>query len=237
MSDKPATEPRCLAAWEVEHVRGAVVAIDVIRAFTTSAYAFSRGARAIYLVADVDQALSLKAQNVGWLAMGEDRGQRPHGFDFSNSPVAISRADLTGRTLVQRTSAGTRGTIAARHADRLWCASLVNASATARALSSSGLGAPTYVITGHFRDRASSGEEDLAVAKFIERARTGAALDAEQTVREVAESDDAAHTLSLGPEHVDPEDIAYATRVDLFGFAMEVTRDAVGLRLSRVDVP
>jgi len=167
--------------------------------------------------------------------MGEERGHRPDGFDFSNSPVAVSRADLTDRTLVQRTSAGTRGAIAARQADRLWCASLVCASATARAVAASGLGAPTYVITGRSRDGHADGEEDLAVAQYIERARTGQPLDAEQTVRAVTESRDALHTLSLGPEHVDPDDIAYATRVDAFAFAMEVRRDAVGLRLSRVE--
>jgi phosphosulfolactate phosphohydrolase-like enzyme len=46
--------------------------------------------------------------------------------------------DLDGRDLVQRTSAGTRGVIAARSATRLWCASLVCASATAAAVRDSG---------------------------------------------------------------------------------------------------
>jgi hypothetical protein len=41
--------------------------------------------------------------------------------------------------------------------------------------------------------------------------------------------------LALGVGHVDPLDIAYATDVDRFDFAMEVTRDADGLRLDRVD--
>ena len=38
--------------------------------------------------------------------------------------------------------------IAAVGATRLWCAGLVTASATAAAVRSAGLGAPTYVITG-----------------------------------------------------------------------------------------
>ena len=74
----------------------------MIPAFTTAAYAFGAGASAIYLVAGVDEALRFKRQNIGVLAMGEDRGRRPAGFDFPNSPVAVSRSDLTGRTLVQR---------------------------------------------------------------------------------------------------------------------------------------
>ena len=76
----------------------------------------------------------------------------PVGFDFSNSPVAVTTANLDGRVLVQRTTAGTRGVVAARSATRLWCASLVCASATAAAVRASGLGNPAYVITGNVED-------------------------------------------------------------------------------------
>ena len=83
----------------------------------------------------------MKAADPDVFVMGEDRGRRPLGFDFSNSPVEVAAADLDGRASVQRTSAGTRGVVAARSATRLWCASLVCASATAAAVTASGLGA------------------------------------------------------------------------------------------------
>ena len=102
-----------LARWELDGVNGPVVVVDVIRAFTTAAYAFGAGAAEIYLVADVEEALSFKAAHPGTIALGENRGLRPVGFDYPNSPAMVSRADLTGRTLVQRTSAGTRGVVAA----------------------------------------------------------------------------------------------------------------------------
>ena len=122
---------RHLARWELEGVQGAVVVVDVIRVFTTAAYAFGSGAAEIYLVGTVDEALAFKAANPGSLAMGEDRGLRPDGFDFPNSPAMVRDADLAGRTLVQRTSAGTQGVVRAVDATRLWAASLVVASATA----------------------------------------------------------------------------------------------------------
>lgn len=115
-----------VARWEVADVDGAVVVVDVIRAFTTAAYAFGGGARHIYLVDSVTEALAMKAANPDVLVMGENRGRRPLEFDFSNSPVEVSAADLDGRVLVQRTSAGTRGVVAARSATRLWCADPVN---------------------------------------------------------------------------------------------------------------
>src|SRR4051812_553164 len=119
--------------------------------------------------------------------MGEDHGRRPPGFDFSNSPVGIANADIEGRVLVQRTSAGTRGVVAARSATRLWCAGLVCASATAAAVTGSGLGPPTYVITGKFEDRPEmNGADDLATAKLIERSRVDEDLDAERTAALVA---------------------------------------------------
>ena len=144
---------RQVTRWELESVTGPVVVVDVIRAFTTAAYAFGAGAEAIYLVAGVDEALQFAAARPGVLAMGENHGRRPDGFDFPNSPAMVSRADLTGRTLVQRTSAGTQGVVGALSASRLWAASLACASATARAVEAAGLGDPTYVITGYFADR------------------------------------------------------------------------------------
>lgn len=223
---------------EVAEVGGAVIVIDVIRAFTTAAYALEAGARHIYLVDTVADALAFKETRPGTIAMGEDHGLRPEGFDLSNSPVGAASADLDGRVVVHRTSAGTRGVVAARSADRLWCASLVCASATARAAIAAGLGAPTYVITGNFADRPDRpGADDQMTAEHIEALRLGGSPDPQEVARRVAASDEAILTLKLGEGHVHPDDIAYATDVDRFAFAMEVTRIADGLRLDRVDPP
>jgi 2-phosphosulfolactate phosphatase len=227
---------RFLPRWAVDDVVGAVVVVDVLRAFTTAAYALAGGARHIVLVDSVDEALTFKAEHPQTLAMGEDRGRRVDGFDFSNSPVEVAAADLVDRVLVQRTSAGTRGVVAARSATRLWCASLVCASATAAAVRRSALGDPTYVITGRsVGDRSGGGNDDLATAELIERARLGIELDADRTSQLVATSDEARRTLAHGPGHADPEDVAFATRVDLFDFAMEVHRIDGHLRLQRTN--
>lgn len=220
---------------EISQVAGAVVVIDVIRAFTTAACALDAGARHVYLVGGVDEALAFKAATPGALAMGEDHGRRPEGFDLSNSPAQAARADLDGRVVVHRTSAGTQGVVAARSATRLWCASLVVASATAAAVKQAGLGDPTYVITGRFADRPERGDDDLETAAHIEAIRLGEAPDPRAVARRVAESDEAATTLALGAGHVDPADIDLATDVDRFAFAMEVTRGHLGLRLDRID--
>jgi 2-phosphosulfolactate phosphatase len=208
------------------------VVVDVIRAFTTAAYAFGAGAEAIYLVGEVEEALDFVERHPGALAMGEVHGRRPPGFHFPNSPVALSRADLRGRTLVQRTSAGTQGVVAAQSAERLWASSLVCASATAEAVREADLGAPTYVITGCFPDAPdTTGDDDRLTAEVIERSRLGHRPDAEQIADALLATEEARRTLALGAEHCDPLDVAYAARVDHFDFAMEVVRDERGLRL------
>lgn len=223
--------PRFVPRWELGGVTGTVVAVDVIRAFTTAACAFAAGASEIWLVADVDEALALAARHPGAVVMGEDRGLRPEGFHLSNSPVAALHADLAGRVVVQRTSAGTRGAVAAVDAERLFVASLVCASATAAAVEATGLGAPTYVLTGWFDDDVHHGDDDRSTAELIERVRTGQPARAAETAAFVAGTREAVRTLALGDGHVHPDDIAVATDVDRFDFAMEAERVDGGLRV------
>lgn len=213
--------PRFVARWELDSVTDVAIVVDVLRAFTTAAYALASGAEAIYLVGSVADALELGRAIPDAVVLGEDRGRRPDGFHLPNSPAAVARADLRGRTLVQRTSAGTQGVVAAAHVQHVFAASLVCASATAAAVARLGDAPPAYVITGRF-DEANSGLDDLLTAELIERARLGEPLLAGQTAHAVATSPEAERTLALGPPHAVPEDIELATRVDAFDFAMPV---------------
>jgi 2-phosphosulfolactate phosphatase len=124
-----------------------VVVIDVFRAFTTAAVALANEASSIVMVRTVEEALAQRDAGVGqicfagtarlatlWPSMGEVQGRAPQGFDFGNSPFEISTPDFRGKTIIQRTSAGTQGTVAASRAKRLYAASLVPAEATVRAL-------------------------------------------------------------------------------------------------------
>ncbi len=231
-------EARYLATWEISQIRGPAVAIDVVRAFTTAAFAFASGAERIWLVDSIAQALSLVAANPTWLAMGEDRGIRPDGFTLSNSPILAGQADLAGRTLVHRTSAGTRGAVAAARAGAqpLLCASLVVASASAAMLRTGR--APTYVITGRFADDPSNtGAEDEATARYLEAVRRGVPPDSptpEQTVRAVLDSADANATSQLGPGNAHPQDLSACVDIDRFSFAMIAEPGDHGLALRAV---
>ena len=167
--------------------------------------------------------------------MGEERGLRPGGFDLPNSPVLAAAFDMDGRTVVQRTSAGTQGVVAASSATRVWCTGLACASATAAAINTASADPPTFVLTGRFTDRADRpGTDDRLTAEHVDALRLGARPDPTEVALRVAASDEARRTLDLGPEHVHADDIAFVVDVDRFDFAMEVTRDELGLRLDAV---
>ncbi len=86
------------AALETCHdADGVVVVIDVLRAFTTAAYALDRGAEEIFLVSTVEEAFDLKERNSRCLLIGEVDGLPIDGFDLPNSPSALANLDLNSR--------------------------------------------------------------------------------------------------------------------------------------------
>ena len=117
-----------------QEARGTVVIIDVFRAFTTAAVAFSKGAEKIVLVAEVDEALKLRDEGVGEICMGEVDGTRPDGFDLGNSPYEMLDAEVAGKTLIQSTRAGTVGMSAAVNASKIYAGSFAIAQATVKAI-------------------------------------------------------------------------------------------------------
>ncbi len=213
-------------------VEGVAIVVDVLRAFTTAAYAFAAGAARIVLVGTIQEAFELTRAHPEWLAMGEEGGVPITGFDLGNSPVYASQAPLRGRAIVQRTSAGTQGVVAARHAPVLLCSSMVCASATARVAGALDL-PRTYVITGQHQH--GDGDDDLATAQYIEALIAGP-TDPEPYVERIRRSEWALR-IDDELEGAHPHDVDYAVDVDRFDFAMAVSRTDIGLELSTSKKP
>jgi 2-phosphosulfolactate phosphatase len=114
-----------------EEARGVVIVIDVIRAFTVAAYACAGGARRLWLVRTTDEAFALRQQEPQALLAGEIGGRLIPGFDLNNSPSLMAATNVQGRTIIQRTGAGTQGAAGATNAAHLLVCSLANARATA----------------------------------------------------------------------------------------------------------
>jgi 2-phosphosulfolactate phosphatase len=202
---------------------GTVIVIDVLRAFSTAAYAFSLGAKEIVLVGTVEEALSLRPQIPNSKVMGEVNGIRPDGFDFGNSPTYLSQEDLSDVTMIQRTTAGTQGVVRSRNAEVLLAASFVVADATVQHVKKLGTDQINFVITG--RDsNGSGGDEDLACAEYLEMLLKGEQPNPQPFIQRVLTSRDAS-------QHFDPNkigfpitDLDYCTQIDKFHFAMPIER-------------
>lgn len=212
-----------LSIAECGAVSGTAVVIDVLRAYTTAAWAFHLGAERIVLSADTEEALALKASLPSALAL---KDSRPYdGFDLTNSPVELQTHDLRGRTIVQRTTAGTVGAVAAKAAETLYCASFVNAAATAAAISESGVDCVYYVVTG---DNGTA-EEDRACAEYIAALIEDAHTDAAQFLERAAVSE-AAKTLErrveAGIPGVHARDVETCLEANRFGFVMRAREES-----------
>ncbi|MHB8597879.1 MAG: 2-phosphosulfolactate phosphatase [Ktedonobacteraceae bacterium] len=84
------------------------IVIDAIRATTTLAVIFERGASRVFVAGSIEQARAAAQIHPGRLLCGE-RNVRPlPGFDYGNSPVQFSQSNLTGRELILTTTNGTR---------------------------------------------------------------------------------------------------------------------------------
>ena len=211
---------RILRAENIDGARssqGVVVVIDVLRAFTTAACAFSYGARDIALVDSVEAAFALKRRLPDAFVMGEVGGFRVEGFDHGNSPSDFPKGSVHGRRIIQCTGSGTRCAVAAGHAETLYVASLQVASATARAIGA----APVVTLV------ASMGavEGDDAVADYLEGLLKGTPPGIDEIVRRIRASEAGRKIASDVYPQYPKLDLDFCTRADVQDFAMRVRRE------------
>ncbi|MER7949296.1 2-phosphosulfolactate phosphatase [Streptomyces sp. NPDC096079] len=206
---------RFLGIPELTDVPRVAVVIDVMRAFTVAAWAFSRGVEKIVLAPTIEEALALKEGNPGWLALKD--GAPAAGFDAVNSPALLRSRDFAGRTLVQKTTAGTVGALAVAEAPLVLCASFAVAGPTARYLRSRAAGLPvTFVVTGE-EGRA---DEDLACAQYIGERVADDGVAAAPYLHRARNSRAAAELAAELRAGSHPDDVALCLEVDTFPFAM-----------------
>jgi len=196
---------------------GHAVIVDVFRAFTTAAFCIGAGAREIVLVAGHEQALAMKQEDPSLFLTGEIEGRPIAGFDIGNSPSAIEKLDLTGRRVVQRTSSGTQGVVAATKAHQVLLGSFVIADATVRYL---GRVARDVAVVAMGVGGATGADEDEACADYIAARLAGATPDVAAIVARLWEHED-----PNWPEWFPRRDAELACEVDRFSFALPVVRE------------
>ncbi|MFJ6662541.1 2-phosphosulfolactate phosphatase [Streptomyces sp. NPDC091383] len=212
----------------------AAVVVDVMRAFTVAASALRRGAERIVFAGTRREALALKARNPDWLAFQD--GAPVPGFDLANSPARLRSLDVRGRTIVQKTTAGTTGALAVADAGLMLCASFLVAGATAETLRRSGARTVTFVVTGD----DGRAEEDLACAEYIAARVRAPGTDPGpylERARRSAAAAELAEAVRRGWTGVHPEDVELCLAADSVPFAMAAVRVDGRLELRAVEQP
>ena len=203
--------------------RGLTVIIDVFRAFTVEAWLSHNHAAAIIPVGDIQSALDFRAAHPNALLCGERGGRMIEGFDFGNSPSAIEHADLTGKTVVHTTSAGTQGIANAIHADEIIGGALVNAKAIARYIQSKNPEEISLVCMG--LAGLEETEEDTLCARYIKSLLEGEPLSAMEQEIELLKRTSGAKFFDPAQQDVFPEtDFHLSTQVDKFDFVLRYDR-------------
>lgn len=168
-----------------------LVLVDALRASATVCCLLYRGAEALYVAGEVEEARQLQADNPGWLICGERGGVKLPGFDLGNSPTEILGRDLHGKTVVFTSSNFAYRLVAARAASAMLVGTSVNASACCqKALSVAGNGSGRVIIVpaGHTDAPLEEAEEDWAATSLLadRLVQSGAELEGQTKVKVIA---------------------------------------------------
>ncbi|MGB0430769.1 MAG: 2-phosphosulfolactate phosphatase [Bacteroidia bacterium] len=205
-----------------ELTKKAVVVIDVYRATSAIVAGLGSGIEKIIPVSTVDEAKEYKAK--GYIAAAERKGDIVKGFDIGNSPLAFSKSDLKGKTVVLSTSNGTKALIKAKNAKEIVVGSFLNLSAVVNYINEQH--DSVMFLAAGWRDRFNLEDTIVAGAMAQRLIDLGWQTDcdsclASSRLYDMAKPNvkdfmkNASHTNRLAHLHLE-DDIAYCNKVDEF---------------------
>lgn len=214
---------------------GVAVIIDVFRAFSVACYAVDSGAVRIIATSEVSEAFHLKEKYKNSVLVGERDEKKIAGFDFGNSPTEIIKADLSGKTVIQTTTAGTQGLINAAKAETILTGSFVNAGAIVKYIKSVNPDHVSLVAMGY---RATvSAEEDLMCAEMISNALKNERPIPEERISELQNTTGKRFFVPGNIDFSPPTDFFLCTMINKFDFVLKATRRFDGnVDLMRIDL-
>ena len=178
-------------------------------------------------VASKELAYELKQKNPDYLLAGERKGVMLPGFDYGNSPSQIENVDLTGKTLVHTTSAGTQGLENASNAREILTGSLVNAKAIAKYIRTGSFGEVTLVSMGN--EGIYTAKEDDLCAEYIRALLENREIDMAEKIENLKSDGGEKFFDSLQNDVFPERDFYLCTALDKFDFVLKFQYDPDGL--------
>jgi 2-phosphosulfolactate phosphatase len=209
-----------------QNAKGLAVIIDVFRAFTCAPLLFSFGIKKSILVGSPLDALELKQANPRLVLVGEVGGAPIDGFDFGNSPSQMLRADpafFKGKTIVQRTSSGVQGVLAALTvADEVLLGSYALANPTAKYILFKSPELVSLVAMGWNLEAIAP--EDECCGRYIAHLLGSGQYDHVQALREIVYHETAQKFLRRDVSYFPAEDPLLCLQRDLYDFVLRAER-------------
>jgi 2-phosphosulfolactate phosphatase len=213
---------------------------DVLRMSSTLITALSQGCKKAYLVKESDDALALaRTFHPPLLTIGERHGKKLAGFDFNNSPRALSELELENREIVITSTNGTKRLVECYGGSKVGTFSFLNLSATAKQMADDGY---DLVLVAAGRRGVMAIEDTLAIGALIEKLPNWVpSLSLDETSRyclaywhekksnfsaEILSSDSGRHLIQLGFE----ADVYFCTQIDTFEIVASIVRFSKGKR-------
>ena len=238
--------PADFAALQTRDLSRAVcVVFDIFRATSSMITALANGAQEIIPVAEIPEALALRAKNPALLLAGERDGLRIRAdltggvdFDLGNSPREFTREKVAGKTIAISTTNGTRALRACARARTVFAGSFLNLRATAEFILKNPPETLLLVCSGTFEQSAledvlgAGAMAEIVWTHFAGGAVSDSALMARQLFLAAEKKLPAAAALSRNgrrllsrPELKD--DVAFCLQRDIFPFAAAMRPDGI----------
>jgi 2-phosphosulfolactate phosphatase len=202
--------------------RGLTIVIDVFRAFTCAPLLFSFGIKHALLVANPKDALSLKEKDPNLILVGEVDGAPIDGFDFGNSPSQLLSQDpsfFRDRIVVQRTSSGVQGALAAlENADEVLLGSFALSKSIADYVRSKRPDRVSIVAMGWNLEEIAP--EDEWCARYIYHLLGQGEYDHREALKEIVFNKHAQKFLQRKKPHFPPEDPVLCLQRDMYDFIL-----------------
>ena len=218
--------------------RGVAVIIDVFRAFTCSPLLFSLGIQKSILVSTPEDAFVLKEDNKDLILIGEVDGIPIEGFDLGNSPWEILKHGASyfeGKTVVQRTSSGVQGAIAALEvADEVLPASYALAGSTARYILSKQPSRVSLVAMGWSLKEIAP--EDEWCARYIAHLLGKGDYNINEALGDILLNRLTQKFFNPDQPYFPPEDPILCLQSNIYDFILKVEREDNLVAIHKVDI-
>jgi 2-phosphosulfolactate phosphatase len=205
---------------------GTAVIVDVFRAFTCTPLLFALGIEKSILVSSREQAFALRENDPRLILVGEINGMPIQGFDLGNSPSEIlgkGSSFFERRTVVQRTSSGVQGVLAAMDvADEVLLGSYVIAKATARYILGRKPQRVSLVAMGWNLEEVAP--EDEWCVRYFSHLLENVPYNHLEALREIVFHRTTQKFLRMKEAYFPPEDPLLCLQRDLFDFAVKAKR-------------